>query len=121
MEKMKDMKKLIFALLVIVSVCSLFASCQKSGSSEPSLVGTWKVVSSTDPVHFPVSNVTWTFGSNTVTISYDGDYESGAYRIDGEVIILSRGGSEIYITIVELSSSSLVLSIEGVSVKFQRV
>lgn len=114
------MKRFLIILLAIAGLSIVLVSCQKGGSSTSSIIGTWEVVSSTDPVHYPVSNVTWTFGSNTVTISYDGDYESGAYRIDGNVLILSRGGSDTYITIVELSSSSLVLSIEGVTVKFKK-
>ena len=115
------MKRLLILLLAIVGMAIGLASCQKGNPSDARLIGTWKVVSSTDSVHYPVNGVTWTFGANTVTISYDGDYQSGSYRVDGKVLVLSREGRDTYITIVELSSSTLVLSIEGVTVKFQRV
>lgn len=114
------MKRILLALLLIVSVGILATSCQKNGSSDPSIVGTWKVVSSTDPVQFPVDNVTWTFGSNTMTISFNGLYESRSYRLDGRVLILVDGNKEIYITIVDLTSSTLVLSVDGATIKFQR-
>ena len=114
------MKRILLALLLIVSVGILATSCQKNGSSDPSIVGTWKVVSSTDPVHFPVGNVTWTFGSNTMTISFNGLYESCAYRIDGRALVVTNGNESIYMTIVDLTSSTLVLSVDGATIKFQR-
>jgi len=114
------MNRVLIVLLFILSVGILATSCQKNGSSDPSIVGTWKVVSSTDPVQFPVDNVTWTFGSNTMTISFNGLYESRAYRIDGRALIVTSGSESIYMTIVELTSSALTLSVNGATIKFKK-
>lgn len=114
------MKHLLILFLAIIGMAIGLASCQKNGSSDPSIVGTWKVVSSTDPVHYPVDNVTWSFGASTMTISFNGLYESRSYRLDGRVLILVDGNKEIYITIVDLTSSTLVLSVDGATIKFQR-
>lgn len=117
------MKRILVALFLILSVGIMVISCQKkeNESSNPSLLGTWKVVSSTDPVHYPATNVTWTFGTNTVTISYDGEYHSNSYIVDGSVLILGNGSETKYITIVNISSSTLVLSVDGATIKFQKV
>lgn len=114
------MKHLLILFLAIIGMAIGLASCQKNGSSDSSIVGTWKVVSSTDPVHYPVDNVTWSFGASTMTISFNGLYESRSYRLDGRVLILVDGNKEIYITIVDLTSSTLVLSVDGATIKFQR-
>lgn len=114
------MKQLLILFLAIVGMAIGLASCQKNGSSDPSIVGTWKVVSSTDPVQFPVDNVTWTFGASTMTISFNGLYESRAYRIDGRALVVTNGNESIYMTIVDLTSSTLVLSVDGATIKFQR-
>lgn len=115
------MKQLLILFLAIVGMAIGLASCQKNGSSDSSIVGTWKVVSSTDPVQFPVDNVTWTFGSNTMTISFNGLYESRAYRIDGRALIVTSGSESIYMTIVDLTSSTLTLSVNGATIKFQKI
>ena len=114
------MNRLLILFLAIVGMAIGLASCQKNGSSDPSIVGTWKVVSSTDPVHYPVDNVTWSFGTSTMTISFNGLYESRSYRIDGRVLIVIDGNKETYLTIVDLTSSTLVLSVDGATIKFQR-
>lgn len=85
------MKRILLLLLFILTIVILVTSCQKNGSSDPSIVGTWKVVSSTDPVQFPVDNVTWTFGASTMTISFNGMYESRSYRLDGRVLTVVDG------------------------------
>jgi len=115
------MKRGLFVLLLIVSVGILATSCQKNGTSDPSIIGTWKAVSSTDPVQFPVDNVTWTFGVNTMTISFNGLYESRAYRIDGRALVVTNGNENIYMTIVDLTSSTLTLSVNGETIKFQKI
>lgn len=114
------MKRILLLLLFVLTIVILVTSCQKNGSSDSSIVGTWKVVSSTDPVQFPVDNVTWTFGASTMTISFNGLYESRAYRIDGRALIVVDGNKETYLTIVDLTSSTLVLSVDGATIKFQR-
>lgn len=114
------MKRLLILFLAIIGLAIGLASCQKNGSSDLSIVGTWKVVSSTDPVHFPVDNVTWSFGASTMTISFNGMYESRSYKIDGRVLIVIDGNKETYLTIVDLTSSTLVLSVDGATIKFQR-
>lgn len=114
------MKHLLILFLAIIGLAIGLASCQKNGSSDPSIVGTWKAVSSTDLVHFPVDNVTWSFGASTMTISFNGMYESRSYKIDGRVLIVIDGSKETYLTIVDLTSSTLVLSVDGATIKFQR-
>lgn len=114
------MKRILLLLLFVLTIVILVTSCQKNGSSDSSIVGTWKVVSSTDPVHYPVDNVTWSFGASTMTISFNGMYESRSYRLDGRVLIVVDGNKETYLTIVDLTSSTLVLSVDGANIKFQR-
>jgi len=115
------MKRILLAILLIVAVGILATSCQKCGTSDSSIVGTWKVVSSTDSVQFPVDNVTWTFGVNTMTISFNGLYESRAYRVDGRALIVTSGSDSIYMTIVDLTPSTLTLSVNGATIKFQKI
>lgn len=115
------MKRLLILFLAIVGLAIGLISCQKGSSSSPSIIGTWELVLSTDPVHFPAENVTWSFGTSTMTISYNGMYESRSYRMDGSVLIIVDGKNEIYITIVELTSSTLILSVDGSTLRFQKI
>ncbi|MBQ9660779.1 MAG: hypothetical protein IJV37_05890 [Bacteroidales bacterium] len=115
------MKRLLILLLTIAGMAIGLASCQKGDSSNPSIVGSWKAVSTTDPVHLPATNVTWTFGTNTVSFSLNGEYLSGSYSLDGSILTFSLGGEVILATVVKLSSKTLILSMNGETISFERI
>lgn len=121
------MKKLFYAILLILSVGILATSCEKNDPVNQSIIGTWKVTEVTPSLNSELApGDTFTFktdGTFWAHSEYDGDI-GFFYTREGSTIIFSYNPSmtsPMTMSILSLTSTTMELKLETYTIKFKKV
>lgn len=104
------MKKLFYAIVLILSIGILAVSCQKNDPANQSIIGTWKVVSVESEYVSDISvGCIFTFTENTLTITNGSFGGTISYNRNGNKLTFNDRDFYPLLTIVSVTSSTLEL------------
>lgn len=93
----------------VAAAMMLFAACGK-GEEDPTVYGTWQLVSYESNGNNYTANATWVFGQDgVITMTTGGIASSGTFTVDGSKMTWDFGYGVEELTIVTLTASELEL------------